>query len=64
MDRPRGTRTPVRQTAAGRARSGLLRGRNSRPHPEQNTIPTRGRANLVLRKGSDHKVQRLSLRKL
>lgn len=36
----------------------------NRPNLEQNIVPTRGRANLVLRKGSDHKVQRLSLRKL
>jgi type I pantothenate kinase len=30
----------------------------------ENVLPTRGRATLVLRKGPDHKVQRLSLRKL
>ncbi|MEV0774743.1 type I pantothenate kinase [Streptomyces sp. NPDC050428] len=30
----------------------------------ENVAPTRGRATLVLRKGPDHKVQRLSLRKL
>lgn len=30
----------------------------------ENVAPTRGRANLVVRKGPDHKVQRLSLRKL
>ncbi|SEC70296.1 type I pantothenate kinase [Streptomyces sp. TLI_105] len=30
----------------------------------ENVAPTRGRATLVVRKGSDHKVQRLSLRKL
>ncbi|MFI6083155.1 type I pantothenate kinase [Streptomyces sp. NPDC051217] len=30
----------------------------------ENVAPTRGRATLVLRKGADHKVQRLSLRKL
>ncbi|MEV6315897.1 type I pantothenate kinase [Streptomyces sp. NPDC051776] len=36
----------------------------NRPNLEQNVAPTRGRANLVLRKGPDHKVQRLSLRKL
>ncbi|MFI1468295.1 type I pantothenate kinase [Streptomyces wuyuanensis] len=31
---------------------------------QENVAPTRGRATLVLRKGPDHKVQRLSLRKL
>ncbi|GAA2451463.1 type I pantothenate kinase [Streptomyces macrosporus] len=36
----------------------------NRPNLEQNIAPTRGRASLVLRKGPDHKVQRLSLRKL
>jgi type I pantothenate kinase len=36
----------------------------NRPNLEQNIVPTRGRASLVLRKGPDHKVQRLSLRKL
>ncbi len=36
----------------------------NQPNLEQNVAPTRGRANLVLRKGPDHKVQRLSLRKL
>ncbi|MFH8403345.1 type I pantothenate kinase [Streptomyces sp. NPDC018019] len=36
----------------------------NKPNLEQNVAPTRGRANLVLRKGPDHKVQRLSLRKL
>ena len=30
----------------------------------ENVAPTRGRATLVLRKGPEHKVQRLSLRKL
>ncbi|GAA4904826.1 type I pantothenate kinase [Streptomyces coeruleoprunus] len=30
----------------------------------ENVAPTRGRAHLVVRKGPDHKVQRLSLRKL
>ncbi|WP_412180767.1 type I pantothenate kinase [Streptomyces sp. ADMS] len=30
----------------------------------ENVAPTRGRANLIIRKGPDHKVQRLSLRKL
>lgn len=30
----------------------------------ENVAPTRGRATLVVRKGADHKVQRLSLRKL
>lgn len=34
------------------------------PNLRQNVQPTRGRATLVLRKGPDHKVQRLSLRKL
>ncbi|MDT3397524.1 type I pantothenate kinase [Streptomyces sp. B1866] len=34
------------------------------PNLRQNVAPTRGRATLVLRKGPDHKVQRLSLRKL
>nr|WP_311765434.1 type I pantothenate kinase [Streptomyces zingiberis] len=36
----------------------------NRPNLEQNILPTRGRAGLVLRKGADHKVRRLSLRKL
>lgn len=36
----------------------------NRPNLLQNVAPTRGRATLVLRKGPDHKVQRLSLRKL
>ncbi|HEX5569287.1 MAG TPA: type I pantothenate kinase [Streptomyces sp.] len=36
----------------------------NRPNLEQNIVPTRGRASLVLRKGPDHRVQRLSLRKL
>ncbi|WP_443060399.1 type I pantothenate kinase [Streptomyces sp. NBC_00459] len=30
----------------------------------ENVAPTRGRATLIIRKGQDHKVQRLSLRKL
>lgn len=34
------------------------------PNLRQNIIPTRGRARLILRKGADHKVRRLSLRKL
>ncbi|MFE2425567.1 type I pantothenate kinase [Streptomyces sp. NPDC059373] len=34
------------------------------PNLRENVLPTRGRAALVLRKGPDHKVQRLSLRKL
>jgi type I pantothenate kinase len=36
----------------------------NRPNLEQNVLPTRGRATLVLRKGERHRVQRLSLRKL
>ncbi len=36
----------------------------NKPNLQQNVAPTRGRASLVLRKGPDHKVQRLSLRKL
>ncbi|MFI5754211.1 type I pantothenate kinase [Streptomyces sp. NPDC051569] len=36
----------------------------NRPNLLENVAPTRGRATLVLRKGLDHKVQRLSLRKL
>ncbi len=36
----------------------------NRPNLEENVAPTRGRATLVLRKGPDHKVRRLSLRKL
>nr|WP_229329883.1 type I pantothenate kinase [Streptomyces sp. UNOC14_S4] len=36
----------------------------NRPNLLENVAPTRGRSNLILRKGSDHKVQRLSLRKL
>lgn len=34
------------------------------PNLEQNILPTRGRATLVLRKGADHAVQRVRLRKL
>lgn len=34
------------------------------PNLERNIIPTRGRATLVLTKGSDHAVQRVRLRKL
>jgi type I pantothenate kinase len=34
------------------------------PNLRENVLPTRGRATLVLRKGPEHKVQRLSLRKL
>jgi type I pantothenate kinase len=34
------------------------------PNLEQNILPTRGRATLVLRKGADHSVQRVRLRKL
>ena len=36
----------------------------NKPNLVENIAPTRGRATLVLRKGPDHKVQRLSLRKL
>ncbi|MFI0898736.1 type I pantothenate kinase [Streptomyces sp. NPDC020983] len=36
----------------------------NRPNLEENVLPTRGRATLVLRKNDAHKVQRLSLRKL
>ncbi|MBB5939587.1 type I pantothenate kinase [Streptomyces zagrosensis] len=36
----------------------------NKPNLQQNVAPTRGRATLVLRKGPDHKVQRLRLRKL
>ncbi|SCE31318.1 pantothenate kinase [Streptomyces sp. DvalAA-14] len=36
----------------------------NQPNLEQNVLPTRGRATLVLRKGPQHRVQRLSLRKL
>jgi type I pantothenate kinase len=34
------------------------------PNLEQNILPTRGRATLVLTKGQDHAVQRVRLRKL
>ncbi|CAM5393147.1 Pantothenate kinase [Streptomyces sp. ADI98-12] len=34
------------------------------PNLLENVAPTRGRANLVIRKGPDHKVRKLSLRKL
>jgi type I pantothenate kinase len=34
------------------------------PNLEENILPTRGRATLVLTKGSDHSVQRVRLRKL
>ena len=36
----------------------------NRPNLVENVAPTRGRASLILRKGSDHKVQRVRLRKL
>ena len=36
----------------------------NKPNLTENIVPTRGRAALVVRKGPDHKVQRLSLRKL
>ncbi|MFD6751761.1 type I pantothenate kinase, partial [Streptomyces anthocyanicus] len=36
----------------------------NKPNLLENVAPTRGRATLVVRKGQDHKVQRLSLRKL
>ncbi|MFG3252190.1 type I pantothenate kinase [Streptomyces sp. NPDC048172] len=36
----------------------------NRPNLQQNIAPTRGRATLQLHKGPDHKVERLSLRKL
>ncbi len=36
----------------------------NKPNLVENIAPTRGRATLILRKGPDHKVQRLSLRKL
>ncbi|MEV5608211.1 type I pantothenate kinase [Streptomyces sp. NPDC052225] len=36
----------------------------NRPNLLENVAPTRGRATLVVRKGPDHKVQRLRLRKL
>ena len=36
----------------------------NRPNLEENVAPTRGRATLVLRKGPDHTVRKLSLRKL
>ena len=36
----------------------------NKPNLVENIAPTRGRATLVLRKGPDHTVQRLRLRKL
>nr|WP_171169759.1 type I pantothenate kinase [Streptomyces sp. I05A-00742] len=36
----------------------------NKPNLLENVAPTRGRSNLILRKGPDHTVQRLSLRKL
>jgi type I pantothenate kinase len=36
----------------------------NQPNLENNVLPTRSRATLVLRKGPEHRVQRLSLRKL
>ncbi|MGW1607132.1 type I pantothenate kinase, partial [Streptomyces eurythermus] len=36
----------------------------NQPNLVENIAPTRGRAGLILRKGPDHKVQRLRLRKL
>jgi len=36
----------------------------NRPNLQENVLPTRGRATLVLRKGPGHRVQRLRLRKL
>jgi type I pantothenate kinase len=34
------------------------------PNLEHNIVPTRGRANLVLRKGPEHQVTRVRLRKV
>jgi hypothetical protein len=36
----------------------------NKPNLVENIAPTRGRATLVIRKGQDHKVRKLSLRKL
>jgi len=36
----------------------------NKPNLVENIAPTRGRATLIIRKGADHKVRRLSLRKL
>ncbi len=36
----------------------------NKPNLVENIAPTRGRATLIVRKGADHKVQRLRLRKL
>jgi len=36
----------------------------NQPNLVENVLPTRGRASLILRKGADHKVRRVSLRKL
>ncbi|MCI3932493.1 type I pantothenate kinase [Streptomyces sp. AN091965] len=36
----------------------------NKPNLVENVAPTRGRATLIIRKGPDHKVRRLSLRKL
>lgn len=36
----------------------------NKPNLVENIAPTRGRATLIIRKGPDHKVRRLSLRKL
>lgn len=36
----------------------------NKPNLENNIAPTRGRSTLILRKGPDHKVERLSLRKI
>jgi type I pantothenate kinase len=36
----------------------------NRPNLERNIMPTRGRANLVLRKGPDHTVSGIRLRKV
>ncbi|WP_443076625.1 type I pantothenate kinase [Streptomyces sp. TRM 70361] len=55
--------TQVSEEEALEYARGIWRTTN-RPNLEQNILPTRGRAGLVLRKGPDHKVQRLSLRKL
>lgn len=46
------------------AYAGMIWRTINRPNLEQNVLPTRSRATLVLRKSENHKVRRLSLRKL
>lgn len=49
---------------AARAKAGQIWDGINGPNLQQNVLPTRGRANLVLRKAGDHRVHSVLLRKL